>query len=115
VVPFAPFIGVSFRLLHDNARPHTAQAVQQYLNHVGIRTLPIPARSPDMNPLEHVWDVLGRCVRARDHAPTTLRELEEALTVEWDNIPQETIDRIISSMPTRLEDIRRARGGVTHY
>ena len=115
VVPFAPFIGENFLYLHDNARPDTAQATQQYLQEVGIRLLPTPARNPDVNLMEHVWDMLGRRLRNREHAPGTLGELANALREEWNNIPQHATSRIITPMPNRLGEIRRARGGTTHH
>ncbi|GFW13824.1 DDE_3 domain-containing protein [Trichonephila clavipes] len=43
----------------DNARPHTARLSQQCLQK-GYDVLPWPARSPDLSPIEHVWDALGR-------------------------------------------------------
>lgn len=75
----------------------------------------MPARSPDINAIEHVWDMLKRRLQARVHRPTTLRELEMALQEEWESIPQEYIARVIRSMPRRLNEIVRARGGVTRY
>ncbi|GFS90203.1 DDE_3 domain-containing protein [Trichonephila clavipes] len=42
----------------DNARPHTARIAQDFLRH--FQTLPWPARSPDLSPVEHVWDQLKR-------------------------------------------------------
>ncbi|GFW01914.1 DDE_3 domain-containing protein [Trichonephila clavipes] len=42
----------------DNARPHTARVAQDFLRH--FQTLPWPARSPDLAPVEHVWDQLKR-------------------------------------------------------
>ncbi|GFW97088.1 transposable element Tcb1 transposase [Trichonephila clavipes] len=42
----------------DNARPHTARVAQDFLRH--FQTLPWPARSPDLYPVEHVWDQLKR-------------------------------------------------------
>ncbi|GFU80948.1 DDE_3 domain-containing protein [Trichonephila clavipes] len=44
--------------LQDNARPHTARVAQDFLRH--FQTLPWPARSPDLSPVEHVWDQLKR-------------------------------------------------------
>ncbi|GFV12374.1 transposable element Tc1 transposase [Trichonephila clavipes] len=42
----------------DNARPHTTRISQHALR--GIQMLPWPAYSPDLSPIEHVWDVIGR-------------------------------------------------------
>ncbi|GFY01971.1 transposable element Tcb1 transposase [Trichonephila clavipes] len=42
----------------DNARPHTARVAQDFLRH--FQTLPWPAHSPDLSPVEHVWDQLKR-------------------------------------------------------
>ncbi|GFW40298.1 DDE_3 domain-containing protein [Trichonephila clavipes] len=52
----------------DNARPRTARGAQDFLCH--FQTLPWPARSPDLSPVEHVWDQLKRqiplCQSAHD-------------------------------------------------
>ncbi|GFW28082.1 DDE_3 domain-containing protein [Trichonephila clavipes] len=42
----------------DNARPHTARVAQYFLRH--FQTLPWPARSLYLSPVEHVWDQLKR-------------------------------------------------------
>lgn len=73
--------------MDDNARPHRARAVIDFLNNNAIATLPWPAKSPDLNPIEHIWDQLGRQVRARDLPVQTLRELAAALHEEWRRIP----------------------------
>ena len=51
--------------MHDNARPQVARICRQFLNRNNVNVLPWPAVSPDMNPIEHIWDYLGRKVRAR--------------------------------------------------
>lgn len=115
VIPFAPFIGNDFILVHDNARPHTAHIVNEYLDEVGIDRMIWPAKSPDMNPIEHVWDEMGRRIRSRNRVPDTLDTLGEALIEEWNNIPQINISNLIRSMPRRIETLIRARGGNTRY
>lgn len=115
VVPYAPFIGAQFVLMHDNARPHIANIVQRYLEDVEIRTLVWPARSPDINPIEHLWDNLKRRLRRRPALPETLQDLQAALREEWNLIGQEEVADLIRSMPRRMRDIIRARGGNTRY
>jgi len=101
--------------MDDNARPHRARAVVQHLQHNAIETLPWPARSPDMNPIEHLWDILGRRVRARDPPVQNLQELTHALHDEWQQIPQQKIRRLVSSMRRRVENVIHVRGGYTRY
>ena len=50
-------------LQDDNARPHRARIVQQFLQQNNMDHLDWPARSPDLSPIEHVWDILGQRVR----------------------------------------------------
>jgi hypothetical protein len=54
--------------------------------------------SPDLSPIEHLWDELGRRVRHRKNPPETLQELRDALVHEWNNIPHAFIQRLIGSM-----------------
>lgn len=115
VVPFSGFIGDDFILMQDNARPHAAICVTQYLAEVGINKMNWPACSPDLNPIEHVWDMLGRRVRDREVAPATINELRLAIQEEWQNIPQDAIRNLIDSMNRRMQAVIRARGGNTKY
>ncbi|GFS78915.1 transposable element Tcb2 transposase [Trichonephila clavipes] len=57
-----------------------------------------PARSPDLNPIEHIWDFLGSRLAARTLPPVTIRELRLALQDEWAAMPQLLIDTLILSM-----------------
>lgn len=115
VVPFAPLIGEEFLLWQDNARPHVAQPTREYLHLTGIRTVDPPAISPDLNVIEHAWDNLKRRVRSHNPAHQSLRELKEVIVEEWDNIPQEEHQNLVFSLPRRLNDVIRVRGGNTRY
>ncbi|GFS85069.1 transposable element Tcb1 transposase [Trichonephila clavipes] len=92
VVPYAARIGNDFILIDDNCRPHRANLVEDFFFEEGIVRMEWPTCSPDMNPIQHVWDSLGRRVVGRQPPPQTLQELERALLEEWDRIPQLVIN-----------------------
>ena len=77
--------------MDDNARPHTAHAIQEYLERKGIERLDWAARSPDLNPIEHVWNSLQTAISARQVQPRSIQELGIMLVQEWDNITQASI------------------------
>ncbi|GFX50984.1 transposable element Tcb1 transposase [Trichonephila clavipes] len=114
VVPYAAAIGDDF-ILMDNCRPHRANLVENFLFEERIIQMEWPACSPHMNPIEHVWDALGRRVSGRQPSPQTLQELERALLEEWDRIPQLAINSQIDSMPLRCSTLLTVRGNYTHY
>ncbi|GFW11897.1 transposable element Tcb1 transposase [Trichonephila clavipes] len=93
----------------DNARPHTARLSQQCLQ--GYDVLPWPARSPDLSPIEHVCDALGRQLQpSRDTG-----ELTAQMQRLWQGLPQGVISDLIKSMPRRISACIAARGGFTTY
>ena len=112
---FAGAIGPNFILMDDNARPHRAHVVQEYLQRETIERMGWPAVSPDLNPIEHVWDQLQHRLSQRPNQPQTLDELENALREEWNNLPQQNMVNLIMSMQRRCQAVLRARGGHTEY
>ncbi|GFS69170.1 transposable element Tcb2 transposase [Trichonephila clavipes] len=115
VVPYATAIGGDFILMDDDCRPHHANLVEDFLFEEGIVRMEWPACSPDMNPIEHVWDALGRRVSGRQPPPQTLQELERAFLEEWDRIPQLVINSHIDSMPQRCSTLLAVHGNHTPY
>ncbi|KFM71338.1 Transposable element Tcb1 transposase, partial [Stegodyphus mimosarum] len=69
---FRGAIGAQFVFMDDNARPHRANIVSECLQSEDITRIDWPAFSPDFNPVEHMWDILGRRVAARQPSPTRL-------------------------------------------
>ena len=115
VVPFVPFLGPNGLFMQDNARPHVARQVIDYLDHVAIPLMEWPPLSPDLNPIEHLWDALKRNVRSRDPAPVNQNQLVNAVIEEWEDMHQDTIKNLISSMPRRMNAVIQSRGGHTRY
>ncbi|GFW71605.1 transposable element Tcb2 transposase [Trichonephila clavipes] len=100
---FRGAVGDKFVFMDDNATCHRTVAVQDCLDSEGIQRLVWPARSPDLNPIENVWDALGRQVAGRNYPPTNKNTLICALTDEWDKLPQQLLDNVVQSIVRRVE------------
>ena len=101
-------------LAQDNAPCHAARTTQQLLRANNIRVLPWPSCSPDLNPIEHVWDLLKRRQRKLPK-PNNLVQLELSVRRVWGNIGQGTIQNYIGSMRRRCQAVINAQGGHTKY
>ncbi|GBM55183.1 Transposable element Tc1 transposase [Araneus ventricosus] len=110
---FRGAVGPGFILMDDNARPHRALLVDEFLESEDIRRMNWPARYPDLNPIEHVWDALERAIATHNPLPRTIQEMKTALLNEWDQLPQEMINCLISSMKLRCKACISARGDHT--
>ncbi|UYV79031.1 hypothetical protein LAZ67_17000790 [Cordylochernes scorpioides] len=96
----------------DNARPHNARISQQALQ--DVQMLPWPPYSPDLSPIEHVWDIIGRHLHALPQ-PRSEDELWQMVEREWRAIPQDAIRTLIDSLPRRVAACIAVRGGPTCY
>ncbi len=111
-----PFIHDHHLMLqHDNAQPYVARICTQFLEAENIPVLAWPAYSPDMSPIEHVWDALDRHIRQRVPVPANIQQLHTAIEEEWTNILQATINNLINSMWRRCVALLEANGGHTRY
>jgi transposase len=66
--------------MDDNARPHRSIAATAYLQSEAVTSVSWPAMSPDLNPIEHIWDMLGRRIQAREPPVQNILQLEAAIT-----------------------------------
>ncbi|GBM06827.1 Transposable element Tc1 transposase [Araneus ventricosus] len=93
--------GVSFQ--QDNARPRTDRVAQDFLRHV--QTLPWPTHSPDLSPIEHVWDQLKRQMPLCH----SVHGLEVVVQDLWVHLPQDNIRRLINTMLDRVAAVYCSR------
>ncbi|GFW41112.1 transposable element Tcb1 transposase [Trichonephila clavipes] len=112
---FRGAMDAEFLFMDGNARPHRANILDECLQSEDITLLDWTSYSPDLNPIEHVWDMLGRRIAARQTPPTSLPELRMTLLDEWCNIPQYQIDNLIHSMSRRCKACFASSGRHTPY
>ncbi|GFY11853.1 transposable element Tcb2 transposase [Trichonephila clavipes] len=99
----------------DDARPPRTLAVEELLESEDITRMVWPAYSPDLNPIEHVWDALGRRSAAPLQHPENTQKLQQMLIEEWVLLPQEMLHQLVLSMRRRCEATIAVRGGHIPY
>ncbi|GFV70422.1 transposable element Tcb1 transposase [Trichonephila clavipes] len=109
---YAAAVGPTFVLMDDNAHPHRADIVDDYLESEVIARMAWPTYSPDPNPIQNLWDALGRAVSSRFPPPATLIELETALQEECRLLNSAVVDHLIESMVRRCPIYERKVKGM---
>lgn len=100
---------------HDNASSHTAKKVKTYLSNAGIRVLPWPSQSPDLNPIENLWALIKHDLYYKAPKASNLDELFNIIKEIWESFPIELIRKLVHSMPRRVNAVIRNNGGHTRY
>ena len=101
--------------MQDNAACHTSAETKNWLKTNKIELFETPANSPDMNPIENVWDYLNKKVRAIKKGFNTSNELWDVIESEWYKIPKKYISDLYFSMCNRIKTLKDAKGEPTRY
>ncbi|KAI4898844.1 hypothetical protein NFI96_007566 [Prochilodus magdalenae] len=72
-----------FLFQHDRTPVHRASSIKRWMSESGVEEPDWPAQSPDLHPIEHLWDGLERRLRARPSRPTSVSDLTNVLLEEW--------------------------------
>jgi len=94
---------------------HKARSIKTWLEEFGVEELDWPSLSPDLNPIEHLWEELECRLQARPSRPTSVPDLTNALFAEWAQIPTDTLQNLVESLPRRVAPVIAAKGGPTPY
>ncbi|GFV33369.1 transposable element Tcb2 transposase [Trichonephila clavipes] len=108
-------MGLQFLFMSDNAPCHRTVAAEQLLQSEDIERMDWPARSPDLNPIEHVWDFSRQTLGSSYLTTSNDSGLRLALQDEWAAMPQQLIDTLILSMGRRYETCLAVRGDHIPY
>jgi DDE superfamily endonuclease len=106
-------LGDDFIFQQDNDPKHRAEFVLDFFDENDINLLEWPSQSPDLNPIEHLWDYIKRELRKRDIK--SIKKLKEVIMEIWTSIPADFCKRLVYTMPDRIEEVIRAKGKHTNY
>ena len=115
-VPFArQHLGDNYRYQENSTTPHRARILLDFLQQGKVTKMEQFARSPNCNPIENIWDELGRAITGMGNPPRDIGELCQAMLGEWAEIPVELLHCLVTNMPRCLAVIIAASVGNTRY
>jgi transposase len=109
-----PFKDRQFTLVMDSATFHTSAMVIKWMTQRGIKFVPRsewPSSSPDINPIENLWEPIQKRVQARE--PRTMKGLKRVATRVWSELKMEEIAKFINVLPRRYQEIISEKGAQT--
>ncbi len=105
--------GIEFQ--QDGAASHTSKLTKKWFQDNKIPLFPHPACSPDLSPIEPVWNELKTRLHALRHLPTNVSQLIQVVKDIWEELPLSDIDKYIITMESRVKAVLEARGGHTPF
>jgi hypothetical protein len=99
----------------DNDPKHTSRLASRWFESTSMELLDWPAQSPDLNPIENVWNYLKRKLDNYDAPADSIYQLWLRIEKEWEGIPTEYCRTLIDSMPSRVNAVLRSKGGYSKY
>ena len=98
---------------HDNDPKHTSKLIKKFFINKNIPVLNWPSQSPDLNQIEHIWAYMKSQIRGKNF--TNKEELKAELITVWNNISKDFIVKLVNSVPKRVMEVVKSKGGYTKY
>lgn len=100
----------------DNAKGHASAFTRSVFKVIGIKPIKWPPNSPDLNPIETIWDEIKDYIQK--HFPEvhcSYKRLREAVKEAWDSVTHATIKDLVCGMSERCLEVLLADGGYIKY
>lgn len=99
----------------DNAPCHVSKRTMAFFENSEIQVLSWPPSSPDMNPIENLWAIIKNKIRARN--AFTKQTIIASFIDIWhrDEDVREMCQKLVLSMPRRVNALLKAKGEHTKY
>ena len=101
----------NFVLQHNNHLKHTAKLTKEWFENNGISTLNWPSQSPDLNPIENLWNTLK--VKVHERNPQNIKQLEELYKEEWGKVTLDQCGKLVANYKKRLEAVKKNKPEAT--
>jgi hypothetical protein len=100
----------------DGDPKHTSFFTKNWLNKNNTRYIQdMPANSPDLNPIEHLWHHLKLRLNKYDRKQKHLDELWERVDLEWNKFTKDDMQNYYKALPKRIQEVIKAKGGYTKH
>ena len=102
----------------DNTPIHTAKATSSFLVSNGVKLIKWPPQSPNLNPIEHLWDELDRVTGKKMAATSCCLSLDSfyrSLQEAWTSISKNYLVKLLNSMPKRIDSVIKSKCAHTKY
>ena len=113
LVPFMDIHGTT-AFLQDGAPCHKAKKVMEFLNTTGYEIIKWPGNSPDLNPIENAWAYMKRRLDSisKSSVPVLIDEIKKM----WvQDLSLDYWQKLVKSMPGRLQTVIKKKGGMTRF
>ena len=115
---FLPFVRAVYpdhhRLMQDNDPKHTSRSTQQYMEEHGINWWRTPPESPDLNPIEWLWNEMKRYVETKVR-PRNKEEFEDGIRRFWETVTPEKCNRYIDHIYKVIPIVIEKGGGASGH